>query len=104
MDHIRTFATGLSSLSVPALQTFVRQNLMVSSLVFYVLLLAIIWIMLRALLPREKPTVTAPPVHLSERESMFPPGMQIENAIKKWVSSGMGGASGVAGKGRQKQH
>jgi hypothetical protein len=94
---------GLSSLSFPALQTFVQQYLIVQSLVHYVVLLAVIRIVLWAFLPKEKPTVTVPPVQPPEPVSKFPPGMQIDNAIKKWASSGMSGASNVAEKGKQKR-
>jgi hypothetical protein len=110
MDHFHTFAADIfarMALPMNILQIFVKENLIFTSICFIgVLGLGMSVYMWTSQGKRkcDMSNTKASPVDLPEPVSVFPPGIQIDNVIKEWASSGMGALSGVAQKMKQKRH
>jgi hypothetical protein len=110
MDHFHTLAANIfakMALSTNILQIFVKENLIFTSTCFIGVLDLGTGDYMWTSQGKRKCDISntkAPPVDLPEPVSVISPGMQIDNVIKEWASSGMGALSGVAQKGKQKRH
>jgi hypothetical protein len=93
MNRLYTLVAGFfdkMNLSTGAIQTFITQNLIATSLMFIVAFGSGFRIFMWALQgkkARKGPSITIVPAHLPEPVSMSPPGIQIDTVLKKWASS-----------------